>query len=165
MTARNPSPPSRYVQSETMRQAVLDLVHANPGISGSEIIKHVGGDGCTVNSRLKGMCDLGEMKRTPVVINTRNVRGHVRKIATYAYTALVEKTISAETVRRMAENERKPYRPRDKPQTQRQEAQKLMKETKKPWITRNIDPDRPPLKDQGGQGAVERRVVIGSTLA
>jgi hypothetical protein len=44
MTARNDATPSRYIRSEAMRQAVLYLVHANPGISGSEIIKHVGGD-------------------------------------------------------------------------------------------------------------------------
>ncbi len=159
MTARNPSPPSRYIRTEAMRQAVLDLVHANPGISGSEIIKHVGGDGCTVNSRLKGMCDLGEMERKPVVINTRNVRGHVRKIATYAYTALVTKTISAETVRRMAENERKPNKPREKAEARSG--------------GKTITPGRyvqkggswPANPGSGGQGAVERRVVIGSTLA
>ena len=158
MTARAETPPSRYVQSETMRQAALDLVNANPGISGSEIIRIVGGDGCTVNSRLKGMCELGELKRQPVVINTRNVRGHVRKIATYAYTALVEKTISAETVRRKAENERKPSKPRkmaEKPGTESGKIRTPGRYVQKggSWAA---------LKDQGGQGSGARRVYVGS---
>ena len=159
MTSRNELPPSRYTQSQEMRQDALNIIIANPGISGSEIIRHVGGDSCTVNSRLKGMCELGELKRQPVVITQRNIRGHVRKIATYAYTALVEKTISAETVRRMAENERKPSKPREK-----SEARSGGK---------TITPGRYVQKGgkwaanpgSGGQGAVERMVVIGSTLA
>ena len=159
MTARNDAPPSRYTQSQEMRQDALNIIIASPGISGSEIIRIVGGDGCTVNSRLKGMCDLGELKRKPVVINTRNVLGHVRKIKTYAYTALVEKTISAETVRRMAENERKPSKPREKAEARSG--------------GKTITPGRYVQKGgkwaanpgSGGQGAVERRVVIGSTLA
>ena len=160
MTARNDAPPSRYIQSETMRQAALDLVNANPGISGSEIIKHVGGDGRTVNSRLKGMCDLGELKRKPVVITQRNVRGHVRKIKTYAYTALVEKTISAETVRRKAEDERKPMKPREKSAKPGTESGK----TRTPGRYVQKGGNWAALKDQGGQGAVERRVVIGSVM-
>lgn len=155
MTARNDAPPSRYTKTEAMRQAVLDLVRENPGISGSEIIRIVGGDACTVNSRLKNMCDLGEMKRKPVVITQRNVRGHVRKVSTYAYTALVAKTISAETVRRQAEKERKPSKPR---------TVEAKPSKRPPWVTQNADPNRPPLKDQGGQGAVQRRVVIGSVM-
>ena len=159
MTARAEAPPSRYTRTEAMRQAALDLVNANPGISGSEIIRIVGGDGCTVNSRLKGMCDLGEMKRKPVVINTRNVRGHVRKIKTYAYTALVEKTISAETVRRQAENERKPHKPREKAEA------RSGGKTRTPgrYVQKGGNWQANP--DSGGQGAVVRRVVIGSTMA
>lgn len=159
MTARSDAPPSRYVQSETMRQAALDLINANPGISGSEIIRHVGGDGCTVNSRLKGMCDLGELKRKPVVITQRNVRGHVRKVKTYAYTAIVAKTISAETVRRMAENERKPMKPREKvenrPEGGKTRAKGYYSQKGGSWKA---------VEAQGGQGAVARRVNIGSTL-
>lgn len=160
MTARAEAPPSRYVQSETMRQDALNIIIASPGISGSEIIRIVGGDGCTVNSRLKGMCDLGELKRTPVVITQRNVRGHVRKIKTYAYTALVEKTISAETVRRMAENERKPMTPREKvenkPEGGKIRAKGYYSQKGGSWKA---------VEGQGGQGAVCRRVNIGSTLA
>lgn len=142
-----------------MRQAALDIINANPGISGPEIIRIVGGDGCTVNSRLKGMCDLGELKRKPVVITQRNVRGHIRKIKTYAYTALVKTTISAETVRRQAENERKPPKPR-------------MKEEIRPDGGKIRTPGRyvqkggswKAVEAQGGQGATARRVYIGSVM-
>lgn len=160
MTARAETPPSRYVQSEVMRQAILDLVRENPGMSGSEIIRHVGGDACTVNSRLKGMCDLGEMKRKPVVINQRNIRGDMRKVKTYAYTALVEKTISAETVRRQAEKERKPHKPREKADG-RPDGGK----TRTPGYYSQKGGSWQANPDSGGQGAIRRRVVIGSTLA
>ena len=142
-----------------MRQDALNIIIASPGISGSEIIRIVGGDGCTVNSRLKGMCDLGELKRKPVVITQRNVRGHVRKIKTYAYTALVEKTISVETVRRMAENERKPNKPREKAEAR--SGGKISTPGRYVQKGGNWQANA----DSGGQGAVERRVVIGSTLA
>ncbi len=160
MTARNDAPPSRYVQAEKMRQAALDIINANPGISGSEIIRIVGGDGCTVNSRLKGMCDLGELKRKPVVITQRNVRGHVRKVKTYAYTAIVAKTISAETVRNRPLAERKPMRPREKvenkPEGGKIRAKGYYSQKGGSWKA---------VEGQGGQGAVARRVNIGSTLA
>ena len=157
MTSRNELPPSRYTQSQEMRQDALNIIIASPGISGSEIIRIVGGDGCTVNSRLKGMCDLGELKRKPVVITQRNVRGHVRKIKTYAYTALVEKTISAETVRRKAEDERKPMKPREKSAKPGTESGK----TRTPGRYVQKGGNWAALKDQGGQGSGARRVCVG----
>lgn len=160
MTARAEAPPSRYTQTEKMRQAVLDLVHASPGISGSEIIKIVGGDGCTVNSRLKGMCDLGELKRKPVVITQRNVRGHVRKVKTYAYTALVEKTISAETVRRQAEKERKPMKPREKSAKPGTENGKI----RTPGRYVQKGGGWPALKGQDAQGSGIQQVYIGCVM-
>ena len=159
MTARSEAPPTRYTQSESMRQYVLELVRETPGITGSELARLIAGNPCTINSRLAVMCQTGEMKRKPVVITQRNVRGHVRKVKTYAYTALVAKTISAETVRRMAENERKPSKPREKAEARSG--------------GKTITPGRYVQKGgkwaanpgSGGQGAVERMVVIGSTLA
>ena len=156
MTSRNDAPPTRYTKSQEMRQAVLELVRETPGITGSELARLIAGNPCTINSRLAVMCQTGEMKRKPVVITQRNVRGHVRKVKTYAYTALVAKTISAETVRRMAENERKPSKPREKAEarsggktiTQGRYVQKGGN-----WAA---------LKDQGGQGSGARRVYVGS---
>jgi hypothetical protein len=32
-----------------------------------------------------------------------------------------------------------------------------------PWLTRNTNPDRPPIRNQGGQGAVRRQFTIQSS--
>ena len=160
MTVRNPNPPTRYTQSESMRQYVLELVRETPGITGSELARLIAGNPCTINSRLAVMCQTGEMKRKPVVITQRNVRCHVRKVKTYAYTALVAKTISAEAVRKKSLAERKPMTPRERVEN-RPEGGKI----RAPGYYSQKGGSWPANPGSGGQGAVERRVVIGSTLA
>lgn len=159
MTARADTPPTRYTQSQEMRQYALELVRETPGITGSELARLIAGNPCTINSRLSVMCQMGEMKRKPVVITQRNVRGHVRKVKTYAYTAIVAKTISAEAVRKKSLAERKPMTPREKVEN-KPEGGKIR--AKGYYAQKGGSWQANPYS--GGQGAVCRKVNIGSTL-
>lgn len=165
MTVRNSAPPSRFSRCEAMRQAVLDLAHKKPGVSGSEIVHTFGWPAGTANSRLVNMLALGELSREQIAIKVQDKTGRTVTLKSYAYTALVEKTVSAETVRRQKAG----YAP--KPEKIKVER---MKSVKKP--STEIGKTRAPghyvqkggnwqaNPDSGGQGAVQRRVVIGSVL-
>lgn len=166
MTARNELPPTRYTRTQEMRQAVLDMVHETPGITGSEIVRHFGWPAGTANSRLINMCEMGEMSRRPVEIVVTDMKGHPKTIKTYAYTALVEKTISAETVRRRSEGG--DQKPRKSKTTNRKPRNKEVftdaGKTKAPGYYSQKGGSWAAHGQQGGQGAVRRVVVVGSTL-
>lgn len=158
MTARKETPPTRYTRSEEMRQAALDLVRQVPGITGSEIFKHFGWPSGTANSRLASMCEMKEMTRTEVWIQVKNMLGRTAPVKTYSYTALVEKTITAEDVRKPAAGTiPKPRKPRVK-------KAKPAPEVAIPGVYRHKPDQRGHLRptQQDGQGSGRRRVFVGS---
>lgn len=167
MTARNELPPTRYTQCEAYRQAVLNLVHETPGMSGAEIIRHFGWPSGTANSRLANMCAMGEMRRKPIEIVVTDMKGHPKTVKTYAYHALVETTISAETVRcRSEDGARAPKKARVakmKPKKNKDAVCVDVGKVKSPGHYIQKGGNWKANAEAGGQGAIARRVFVGAT--
>ena len=156
MTARKDTPPTRYTQCEAYRQAVLDIVHKTPGITGSAIIRHFEWPEGTANSRLVNMCEMLEMSREEVWIEVTDVKGRRKKVRTYTYTALVLKTVTAESVRRRAEG----YEAR--PGKKKAKSAAPAKKKKGPtWLTSNTKADRKPIRNPDAQHSGMPRVFVG----
>jgi hypothetical protein len=146
----------RFADGERSRQKALNYIIANPGAVGPQISAAMGWRNDVTTPRLTRMMDNGDVERELTQYSYRNERGGLVNITTYAYTALRTKTRAAEEMREvMVENMLG---------TKRAQAINTMREGLQPGVIRNIDPDRKPIPNQGGQGATRRMVHIGSSL-
>lgn len=131
---------NRHERSEEFRQAALDYISEHPGALGPDVAAALGWTVALAAGRLTTMARRGEVCRSKV---TRGMTW------TYAYTAAVSKTKSAHAVySALVDNFRNPAHVPD-PQHARQ---------------RNIDPERSPIPNQGGQGAVRHEIRRGCSL-
>jgi len=127
----------RLKEGEVLRQEALDYIIKHPGCFGPEVAFEYGWNISSCTSRLQDMTDRGELRR---------VRDHYGRTFSYRYWHIVEKTITWEALASSAYGARE-YRKKPEPKPPK---------AKEPWITRNNDPERMPIKNQGGQGRVRR---------
>lgn len=145
----------RYIEGARNRQQILDYLNANPGKMAPEIIKDLGLDKIVGSDRLGKMYHRGELSREKAMYCGVNSAGKNFCMGTFAYTAKVTKTVGAdEMLTRIAEN-----------LSSDGEASKPKKKSLPKWLTRNDNPDRKPLQNQGGQGARRREFGIQSSMA
>ena len=145
----------RYVEGARNRQEILDYLISNPGSLAPDIIRNLGLDKVAGSDRLGKMYSRGELSRVKAIYHGVNTKGKSFSMWTYAYTAKVTKTVNADAMlRKVAEN------------VQQKPVETTKKDSKTPkWLTRNTDPDRPPLTNQGGQGCLRQRVYVASSVA
>lgn len=136
--------PPQLIMAATRRQIILDYLHGNPGARMPEInawiaVQGVGGD---ASNTLRTMAEWQEIR-------------HEGRARSRRYYALVDNTRSAETCKALryanlsASN-----------QAKRRTAEAEPAPGKEPWRTVNRPGDRPPIPNQGGQGALRRRAHI-----
>jgi hypothetical protein len=135
------------------RQIILDYLIAHPGCISMDLARALQAHKNTLKTRIIRMEELGEIRREPTVHHSISAKSG-KKVAQLAYKlfAAVETAAFVDQVRPMIE--RQAARPK-KPSTS---APKMP-----PWLTRNVWPDRPPIKNQGGQGALRRDVTVQSS--
>ena len=127
----------RLKEGEIFRQQALDYIKDNPGCFGPEVAHHYGWNISSCTSRLEDMTVRHEVRR---------VKANYGRTFSYKYWALVEKTMPWEAIASGKEKSRiATIRPEPKPQ-----------KPKEPWVTRNNDPERKPIPNQGGQGGARR---------
>lgn len=140
----------RYVEGAINRQAALDYINAHQGSITPEIIKALGWKQAEGSNRLARMCSMGELRREHCVIKLMNSKGVSTSVATFRYYALVEKTRDAVRVAvKVAKNVNQKSK-------REEETEKLP-----PWIIRNVDPNRPPIRNQEGIGTGRHCVYAG----
>jgi hypothetical protein len=145
----------RYQIGAEMRQQAIDYILANPGAAGPAIVAALGWNASIGATRLQDMTVAGELRRSPTKHYSINKLGRSQSQNTYAYWAVCEKTKSAgETVERVTANLNKKKEQAVVPQSKKQPS----------WVTRNDDPNRKPIRNQGGQGNIGQRVRGGSSL-
>lgn len=133
---------NRHERAEEFRQAALDYIIAHPGALGPEIAAALGWTLALAAGRLTTMARRGEVRRSKV---THGMTW------TYTYTAAVSKTKSAHAVySALVDNFGKPAQHVPAPHHARQ---------------RNIDPERLPIPNQRGQGAMRHEVRRGCSLS
>jgi hypothetical protein len=127
---------ARAREAMERRQEALDYINEQPGAYGPEIAEWFGWGKSTCAGRLSDMVAAGELTRTPAL--------YKKGIKTFRYFALKTVTSQPEVLRPKALEDRK-----------RAEVRKAMPPKKsRPGVIRNDDPDRPPIRGQGGQGNV-----------
>lgn len=141
---------NRYELAESRRQAALNHINANPGALGPEIIAALGWDKVSGADRLGDMADRGELSRVPAITRITKASGYTTTVSTYAYTALVTKTKSADETRRDVSANLKA-------------AKATRSVVSHPRSFR--DENRPPIRNQGGQGCVRHEVRRGCSLS
>lgn len=150
-------------RAEVRRQKILDMLHATPGMGGGDIV--IAMPEYTFESIRGAIANM---------LAKREIAGTWPKRA-QTYIALVKTTESAESVRaaRLARTKEHNKRNRDpeyqaayrekKRQAEAKRAQRKheAKLAAEPWRTIHIvRADDPPLKNQGGQGALRRDVTV-----
>lgn len=146
----------RYIEGARNRQAALDYINANPGQMAPDIIRALGWDKIGGSDRLGKMYIARELDRERCVYTGVNEQGRKFNMTTYRYTARVQKTRGADEIAySIAANLRA-----DGEKKREYEAKKKKKPV---WLTTNTDPERPPIRKQGGQGSGRQRVYVGST--
>ena len=152
-------PLGRLAQAAAHRQAALDYINANPGVTSTKIIKALNWPAAAGADRLATMCGgaknrgQAELSREPVVLMARNSCGYVVPVNTYSYTALTTKTKGADKVSRDVTANFKAEKCQPKPAS-----------ANEPWRTVHIGGLREDLKNQRGQGAVRHSVRRGCSL-
>lgn len=142
----------RYVEGAQNRQKALDYINAHPNQTGPEIIEALGWDKVGGSDRLGKMYLARELDRELCQHSGINANGKKFNITTYRYTARVTKTRGAdEVLKTMAENLKSDG------QKAREKAAKA--KTRPALVSGPTNPDRKPIPNQGGQGAV--RGVVG----
>lgn len=148
---------TRFTKAAEERQAALDYIIANPGASGPDVVTAMGLHK-TANSksmgadRLRDMENYGEVSRSPVTITIINKQGFPAKLRTYAYTALKTKTRTEDDAKkRMIAN-----------LDRTKEAATTEPEVVERWVR---DPNRKPIRNQGGQGNCRHEVRRGCSLS
>lgn len=151
----------RFFAGERNRQKALNFIIANPGCVGPQISAAMGWRNDVTTPRLTRMMDDGDVSRELVQYSYRNQTGGFVNVTSYSYTALREKTRPADEMRElMVENMLS-----TKCATKRAQALQMMRDESRDGVTSNIDPERKPIRNQGGQGSVERKVFIGSSMS
>lgn len=141
----------RYIEGAINRQAALDYINSHQGSIAPEIINALGWKQAEGSNRLARMCSMGELRRECCVINLTNSKGVKTSVTTFRYYALVDKTRDAVRVAaKVAKNVNQ------KSKREEDETEKLP-----PWIIRNVDPNRPPIRNQEGIGSGRRCVFAG----
>ena len=125
---------SRAREAMERRQEALDYINANPGAYGPEISEWFGWGKTTSAGRLADMVVAGELTRTPAI--------YKKSTRTYRYFALKTETTQPEVLRPRAKEDR--VKAVERKATPKQQ----------PGVYRNDDPDRKPIRGQGGQGNV-----------
>lgn len=148
------------------RQVILDYLHEHPGIISMELVRELRMHKNTLKSRLLRMEELGEITRKPIVHHSIAASGKICAQRAYQLFALVKTAGFVDQLRPMIERQRDLARvKKDRP--------KAMKpiepapETRVVWrggSCKNTWQDRPPLQNQGGQGAVRRDVTVQSSV-
>lgn len=144
---------TRHEQAATHRQDALDYIIAHPGATAPEIINALSWHTKAVGSdRLADMVERGELSRKRATITVINAAGTRSVINTYAYTALVDKTTSADKMAStVAANLESKKKPKAKPATPTGS-----------YV--HIGGKRTDLKDQRGQGALSPSPRRGCSL-
>lgn len=140
---------NRYELAESRRQAALDYIIANPGAKAPQIIAALEWHPVSGSDRLSDMTDKGELSRVPASCRAAKLGGFTQMVKTYAYTALVTKT-------RSAANTTKDIRENLTPAAKRRPLE-VVREFR--------DPNRRPIPNQGGQGAVRHEIRRGCSLS
>ena len=125
-----------YELAAIHRQKVLDYLRSNPGAYGPDIVKIIGMSRSKGGAILFSMYEMGEVTRQKTIYRSVDKNGRPNAQASYTYVAVVEKTVGFEEMFARVHGEVK------KPQ-----------KTVNPAVTRNVDPNRSPIRNQGGQGA------------
>lgn len=152
----------RYKQGEENRQKMLDLMNAQPGITTPEIVKATGMKLNTVSNILRNLfVQYGEVTRRKVVFHTG-----VQAISTYAYTALVTKTRSAEAVTIAVSSNLREHGKLTREERMIRAEQKAIEQERiaranaaPVGVYRHNDPDRMAIPNQGGQGSSRPRMA------
>lgn len=126
------------------RQQILDYLHNRDWVASNAILRMVGGSKQALTARLIGMRRANE-------IESREINGSMQ------YRALVRKTAEKMPINEVALQAMHAAKkamladPAEHPKP------------KGPWHTIHLSADRPPIPNQGGQGAVRRSVAVGSS--
>lgn len=143
---------TRFTKAAIDRQTALDYIIANPGAYGPEIVAFMGWHKSVGADRLRDMADHGEIERTKAVMWAKNVKGHKAAIHTHTYIALVTKARSAaDVIANLAKN-------LGNTKAKRPDRYKTFEPTVR-------DPNRKPIRNQGGQGACRHEVRRGCSLS
>ncbi len=124
----------RYEIGASNRQAVLDFMHSqdrDTGFFASEIADALSINQAVMSKRLMVMSDIGELRRERIIRHGVNAVGVHYSQLTYIYWPLTRNTQNLNPAADRYQG--------DHPQQQNR-------------ITRNTNPNRPCIKNQGGQG-------------
>ena len=124
----------RAREAAERRQEALDYINEHPGCYGPELSDWFGWGKTTTAGRLADMVAAGELTRTPAI--------YKKSTRTYRYFALKTETTQPEVLRPRAKEDR--VKAVERKATPKQQ----------PGVYRNDDPDRKPIRGQGGQGNV-----------
>lgn len=155
----------RYTRAEALRQAVLDMLqpHGKTVMLAGDIVTALGINRQSGSKMLASMWAHGEIGRTDSKRESF-VTGRLNVVPCHAYFAIATKTRPASEVRRhvakcgsdaalkkQASNPIEPPAPAaDTP----------------PWITRNTDENRPPIRNQGAaQGGIVHHYTESPLMA
>ena len=129
----------KFQRAAENRQKVLDFLKENPGAHSRQIAEALNVAMNTLANWMIEMDRKGEIRREPFILK-------LPKCAQRSYRcyALVDKTTAWQEMAHKANRVQEEQKAERKPGKN------------KPWITRNVDPDRKPIQNQGGQGAVRR---------
>ena len=147
------------------RQAILDYLHAHPGSISMDLVRGLRVHKNTLKTRILRMEELGEITRKPTVYHSIAASGKIVAQRAYQLFAAVKTAGFVDQMRPMIELQAaralaKPDRPK---------AMKRIEptpDTRVQWrggSCKNTSQDRPPLRNQGGQGAVRRDVTVQSS--
>ncbi|MCU0810147.1 MAG: hypothetical protein MUE59_03775 [Thiobacillaceae bacterium] len=143
------------------RQVILDYLIAHPGCISMEVVRALNMHKNTLKTRLLRMEQLGEISRKPTIHHSRSSTSG-KKVASLAYKlfAIVERAAFVDQARPMIERQAANAKPK------KAKATGLVVQERVVWdggSCRNVWQDRPPFKQQGGQGAVRRDVTVQSS--
>ena len=124
-----------YELAAAHRQKVLDYLQDNPGTYGPDIIRLIGMSRSQGAVILSSMYEMGEVSRQKTIYRSIDKNGRPNAQASYVYFAVAKKTVGFEEMLERIHGEKKPQK------------------TVNPAVTRNVDPNRSPIRNQGGQGA------------
>lgn len=139
----------RYDRTALLRQQVLDYINEKGQARSCDVCKHFNLNVDHAYRTLRKMESQGELK------------AHGKASNLY-FTPLKTETTSAEIMRKFAHNKIKAGHEsaRQTKENERKAAQAMKNKPK--WLTVNNDPDRPPIRNQGGQGNLRRTVGVQS---
>ena len=135
----------RYDRTALLRQQVLDYANEKGQVRSCEVVRHFKLNVDHAYRTLRKMEAKGELEG-------------IGKGTSLYFKPLRTQTTSAEEMRQLAYNQIK----KGHQVAKEMAAARKVRKTNPNWLTVNNDPDRPPIRNQGGQGNIRAKVGVQS---